>query len=144
LRSIGLISRSANRWREDPAGPEIAIPAAQLRGPQRFAFAWSQLPLERAPAAAETYRLPFLALPGSSRAGESREQEGVRVRNAMLSSLRRRDGELEARIVNAGASPVTSAVGDEQVPLGPWEIRSVRFSAAGLGGGAGSRGARSR
>ncbi|HEU4941690.1 MAG TPA: glycoside hydrolase family 38 C-terminal domain-containing protein, partial [Gaiellaceae bacterium] len=33
LRSTGLISRSAHRYRESPAGPEIAIPAAQCRGP---------------------------------------------------------------------------------------------------------------
>jgi alpha-mannosidase len=32
LRSIGFISRNFNPYREDPAGPDVPIPAAQLRG----------------------------------------------------------------------------------------------------------------
>ena len=32
LRSTGLISRNANPYREDPAGPQMAIPNAQMRG----------------------------------------------------------------------------------------------------------------
>jgi hypothetical protein len=40
LRSTGLISRIHHPWREDPAGPALLIPAAQMRGPQSFAFAY--------------------------------------------------------------------------------------------------------
>jgi alpha-mannosidase len=32
LRSTGLISRNDNPYRQDPAGPEMAIPGAQMRG----------------------------------------------------------------------------------------------------------------
>ena len=39
LRSTGLISRNANPYRQDPAGPEIAIPEAQMRGRWHFGFA---------------------------------------------------------------------------------------------------------
>ena len=39
LRSFGLISRNANPYREDPAGPEVPVPAAQLLGPRSFRFA---------------------------------------------------------------------------------------------------------
>ena len=33
LRSFGLISRNANPYREDPAGPEVPVPDAQRIGP---------------------------------------------------------------------------------------------------------------
>ena len=39
LRSFGLISRNANPYREDPAGPEIPVPAAQLLGERASSFA---------------------------------------------------------------------------------------------------------
>ena len=39
LRSTGLISRNENPYREDPAGPEIPVPGAQLLGPWQFGFA---------------------------------------------------------------------------------------------------------
>jgi mannosylglycerate hydrolase len=38
LRSIGFISRNDNPNRLDPAGPEIPIPTAQMRGPWRMRF----------------------------------------------------------------------------------------------------------
>ena len=40
LRSTGLISRNDNRYREDPAGPSLPIPDAQMRGPWSFSFAY--------------------------------------------------------------------------------------------------------
>ena len=102
LRSTGLISRSDNRYREDPAGPEMPIPAAQLRGPWSFSFAWcldGADPLELLDA----YRLPFLVGRGSG--GDSRSGPGTELRGASLSALRRRDGRLEARVVNLGDEP---------------------------------------
>src|SRR5262249_27685196 len=39
LRSIGLISRAANPWRVENAGPELPIPAAQMHGRHGFSFA---------------------------------------------------------------------------------------------------------
>jgi alpha-mannosidase len=126
LRSTGLISRSANPWREDPAGPELAIPAAQMRGPQRLAFAWSQEPV-RAAVHAERYRLPFLTAEGRGRGGTLAEQTGLELANATLSSLRRRDGAFEARIVNETPAPVSARIAGQTLELRPWEIRSLRL-----------------
>ena len=63
LRSFGLISRNANPYREDPAGPEVPVPAAQLLGPRSFRFAlyphagtWLDAGTR---SAAERYRHPF-------------------------------------------------------------------------------------
>ena len=112
LRSTGLISRNANPYRQDPAGPQIAIPNAQMRGPWRMTFAlfphaggW----LEGGVAdAAEAYRHPLLAAAGSSLDSASWPPDGAGTAGltltgdgVQLSSLRRRDGGwLEARLVN--------------------------------------------
>nr|MBA2632865.1 alpha-mannosidase [Chloroflexota bacterium] len=112
LRSTGLISRNDNPYRQDPAGPEIGIPNAQMRGPWRLAFAL--LPHARGwieggvTGAAERYRHPFLTSQGGAggeatwpppRAGDDALRVGGD--QVSLSSLRRRDeGWLEARIVN--------------------------------------------
>jgi mannosylglycerate hydrolase len=123
LRSTGLISRNDNPYRQDPAGPAIAIPNAQMRGLRRFAFAlyphageWTDGDVT---GAAERYRHPFLTWPGGAaeaawpppRAG----QDALRLDGAdvALSSLRRRDEEwLEARIVNLAAGPRRAVLGD--------------------------------
>ena len=112
LRSTGLISRNDNPYRMDPAGPEIAIPNGQMRGPWRMGFAlhphaggWADGGVADA---AERYRHPFLTWPGGAprdatwppqQAGDDAlELKGADV---ALSSLRRRDDEwLEARVVN--------------------------------------------
>ena len=68
LRSFGLISRNANPYREDPAGPEIPVPAAQLLGEREFTFAllphrgdWRAADTVRH---AEAYRYPMLRVRG--------------------------------------------------------------------------------
>jgi mannosylglycerate hydrolase len=123
LRSIGLISRNDNRYREDPAGPSMPIPAAQLRGPWSFSFAY--LPsISDVLVHAEAFRLPFLAAPGrgftpelSSQAGPSLEGRGV-VLTALQPGL--------ARLVNESPHQVSAVFGGERVDLRPWEIRSSR------------------
>ncbi|MGQ0608420.1 MAG: alpha-mannosidase, partial [Chloroflexota bacterium] len=69
LRSTGLISRNDNPYRQDPAGPALAIPDAQMRGPWRMEVAlyphrggWLEGGVTRA---AEQYRHPLLAAPGA-------------------------------------------------------------------------------
>jgi alpha-mannosidase len=126
LRSTGLISRSTNRWREEPAGPELPIPRAQMRGPHRFAFA-SSPDAGRALEHAECYRLPFLTAEGRATDGPPASREGLAVTNATLASLRRRDGAVEARVVNETGDAVTADVAGRTVELRPWEIRSIRF-----------------
>jgi alpha-mannosidase len=115
LRSTGLISRNANPFRQDPAGPEMAIPNAQMRGPWRMGFAllphaggWADGGVA---AAAEAYRhgypwahgaaAPHAAWPPPGAGENALAIEGEQID---LSSLRRRgDGWLEARVVNLSA-----------------------------------------
>jgi alpha-mannosidase len=161
LRSTGLISRNDNPFREDPAGPEVPVPDAQLVGPWTFSFAvlphagsWQESGVLRA---AEAYRLPFLTAAGRSddAAGEAAPVRGLSVEGEgiVLSALRRREGWLEARLV-AQTDGATAArlsgrpirdphdvdllgrrlgdlgVGPDgslTIPLGPWEIRTIRF-----------------
>jgi alpha-mannosidase len=117
LRSTGLISRNANPNRQDPAGPEMAIPNAQMRGPWRIGFAlfphegsWADGGIA---AAAEAYRHPLVWAYGSAGSDGSWPPEGagqiglsLEGEHVVLSSLRRRPGGwLEARIVNLVSEP---------------------------------------
>jgi mannosylglycerate hydrolase len=112
LRSTGLISRNDNPYRQDPAGPQIAIPNAQMRGPWRMTFGlfphageWLE---GGVPAAAEAYRHPLLTAPGGGLdptawppAGAGDDGLALEGPDVQLTALRRRDGEwLEARLVN--------------------------------------------
>ncbi len=123
LRSTGLISRNDNPYREDPAGPEIAIPAAQMRGRRSFEFAlyphagdWADGGVV---AASERHRLPFVSVPGAAgpQAAWPPAQSGQDLLSfegdaIVLSSLRRRpDGWLEARLVNLAAEPRRARLG---------------------------------
>jgi mannosylglycerate hydrolase len=126
LRSIGLISRSANRYRDEPAGPELPIPAAQMRGRHRFEFAVST-DVGRALAHAEAYRLPFLTAPGTAAHPELRALAGPELSGATLASLRRRNGRLEARVVNETPRASTARFGDATAELRPWEIRTLHL-----------------
>jgi mannosylglycerate hydrolase len=141
LRSIGLISRNTNPYRQDPAGPEVAIPGAQGLGPWSvglgvypLAGSWLEAGVL---AQMEQYQHPFLAIEG----------EGI-----MLSSLRRRRDWLEMRLVNQHPRPVTAEVrgaferarevdligrpgqalavehGKLEVMLSPWEIKTVQMA----------------
>ena len=117
LRSTGLISRNENPYRQDPAGPEIAIPNAQMRSRWRMSFAlhphaggWADGGVVDA---AERYRHAFLAAPGGGGAAVSWPPEhagadGLRLdaSDVVLSALRRRpDGWLEVRLVNLSSEP---------------------------------------
>jgi len=159
LRSIGLISRSANPYREDPAGPEFAIPDGQCRGPWRVGFALYPHAGSWVDAGVlvqmERYQHPFLVAPGAGGGGEATGTglelagEGV-----VLSSLRRREDWLELRLVCQQPEPRTAVVtggvreareadllgrpgesipldGDSlRLDLGPWEIRTVQLKRA--------------
>jgi mannosylglycerate hydrolase len=124
LRSTGLISRSANRYRDEPAGPELPIPAAQMRGLHRFEFAITT-DVERALEQAEAYRLPFLAAPGTGSGATLPYRAGPELQGAALSSLRRIGPRLEARVVNATAAESTARFGAAAVELRPWEVRPL-------------------
>ncbi len=118
LRSFGLISRNANPYRQDPAGPEVPVPDAQRIGPWRFAFAvlphaggWSEAGVLEA---AEHYHHPLLALRGTARAGtqDRRPPAGLTVDGpgVVFSALRRRGEWLELRLVAEHAAPTVAIV----------------------------------
>ncbi len=122
LRSIGLISRNDNPYRQDPAGPAIAIPNAQMRGRNRMTFGlyphdgdWADGGVVEA---AERYRHDLLSAPGTAAGDASWPPHGagddalaLTGAQVELSSLRRRaDGWLEARIVNLAPEPRTATV----------------------------------
>jgi alpha-mannosidase len=168
LRSTGLISRNENPFREDPAGPEVPVPGAQLLGPWTFSFAvlphagsWEEAGVLEA---AEAYRLPFVTVAGRApAAGDDPTAiagpvEGLRIdgRGVVLSALRRRDDELEVRLVAESASPTAAVLsgrpivaarevdllgrdgstcpvdadGTVHVELAPWQIRTLRLRTA--------------
>ncbi|MEA2610892.1 MAG: 2-O-(6-phospho-alpha-D-mannosyl)-D-glycerate hydrolase [Chloroflexota bacterium] len=118
LRAFALISRNANPYREDPAGPEIPIPDAQRIGACSLGFAvmphaggWSEAGVLEA---AERYQLPLLAVRGTARSeiagpghrpGLSLEGPGV-----VLSALRRWGDWLELRLVAEHATATTAIV----------------------------------
>jgi mannosylglycerate hydrolase len=116
LRSTGLISRNDNPFREDPAGPEVPVPDAQLIGPWRFGFAllphagsWESAGVL---VASEAYHHPFMTVAGTA-AGDGNRMPGNSLtltgEGVVLSALRRRDDWLEIRLVAEHPVP-TSAV----------------------------------
>jgi alpha-mannosidase len=131
LRSIGLISRHDNPYREVNAGPEVALPAAQLRGPWSVGFAlyphtgsWLEAGvLEQM----EHYQHPFLTAPGTGESPAVPEHAGLELdgEGVVLSALRRRGDRLEARVVNEQPRPVEAALAGQALELRPWEIRTV-------------------
>jgi len=117
LRSTGLISRSANPFRDDPAGPEIAMPAGQCRGPWSFGFGlyphdgnWTDADVC---GWAERYHHPFVTAPGTGAPELTLSDEfGLQVegRGVVLSALRRRPEGVELRLVCLQAEASTATV----------------------------------
>jgi alpha-mannosidase len=126
LRSTGLISRNDNPFREDPAGPEVAVPGAQMIGPWRFGFAIVPHPgtwqADGIAAAAEAYHHPFVTASGSGPTlgrddpggGPSTATRAAALRiggaGVVLSALRRRGDDLEIRLVAETDAPTTATI----------------------------------
>jgi mannosylglycerate hydrolase len=125
LRSTGFISRNQNPWREDPAGPELPTPAAQLRGPQSFSFAWYPS-TDGIHEQAEQFRHPFLTALGKSEARDLRSHSGPELEgnsSVVLTALRSD----HARLVNESAEPQPVRFAGQALELGPWEIRTIQL-----------------
>ena len=123
LRSTGLISRADNPWREENAGPELPIPANQLKGPWSFSFAY--LPTDQdVHAQAEAYRHPFLVARGTGPGTDLRQHTGPALdadHSVTLTALQPGS----ARIVNLSGEPQAATFGGESLELRPWEIRTL-------------------
>jgi alpha-mannosidase len=123
LRSTGLISRIHHPWREDPAGPALPIPAAQLRGPHSFSFAYlrgDEPLLEQA----ERYRHPFLTAQGTAEEGDLRSNTGPMLESGSSVVLTAYQPG-RARIVNESPDPQAARFAGQQLELRPWEIRTI-------------------
>jgi mannosylglycerate hydrolase len=126
LRSTGWISRNTNPYREEPAGPELAIPDAQMRGRHEFAFALyphdGERPGPDVLEQAERYRLPFLTARGAGDPGELAQAEGVTLEGegVVLAAL----GPHMARVVNETPEPCTVQLAGDTLDLRPWEVRT--------------------
>jgi alpha-mannosidase len=122
LRSTGLISRTHHPWREDPAGPALPIPAAQLRGPRTFSFAY-YASAEAIVEQAERYRHPFLTAPGTAQTGGLEARSGpVLEGEAGVVLTAYQPG--RARIVNESPDPQSVLFAGQRLDLRPWEIRT--------------------
>jgi 2-O-(6-phospho-alpha-D-mannosyl)-D-glycerate hydrolase len=122
LRSTGLISRNDNRWREDPAGPSLPIPAAQLHGHCTFSFAYApdiDSVLERA----EHFRHPFLTARGTSRTAELDSHAGPALtgHGVVLTCLQ----PTTARIVNQSPHTVAATFAGHPIELRPWQLQTI-------------------
>ena len=122
LRSTGLISRNDNRYREDPAGPSLPIPDAQLRGPWTFSFAYlpsSDDVLENA----EAFRLPFVTAAGQSRDASLTERSGPSIEGhgIVLTSLRPGC----TRLVNESPHDVDATFAGRKLRFAPWQIQTT-------------------
>jgi alpha-mannosidase len=125
LRSTGLISRIHHPWREDPAGPALPIPAAQLHGPHGFSFAY--LPSDEGLLEqAERYRHPFLTAQGTTEHGDLRSRTGPVLESGPSVVLTAYQPG-HARIVNEGPDPQAVRFAGQQLELRPWEIRTISF-----------------
>ena len=124
LRAIGLLSRNVHPYRDDPAGPQLATPAAQCLGPAEVSLAvmphdgsWLDADLV---GAAELYRHPFVQRPGSGDVDVRRSQvEGLSVQGpgVVMTSLRRRGDWLELRLVAETPLATTAVVGTTDAPV---------------------------
>ena len=129
LRSTGLISRNDNPYREDPAGPEVPVPGAQLVGPWQFGFAilphagtWADAGVL---AAADAFHLPMTTASGRGEADAvPRTTRGLSVegRGVVLSALRRHGDDLEIRIVAESADPTEALLSAATPIIGAREV----------------------
>ncbi|MFI6601986.1 glycoside hydrolase family 38 C-terminal domain-containing protein [Nonomuraea sp. NPDC050536] len=166
LRSVGYLSRNRNPLRPEPAGPQLPTPAAQSRGLRSVSMAimpyvdategrWpSVTPWKKVAAAAEVFRHELVVVPGTGdaslplpqpAAGLSVSGDGV-----VMTSLRRRDGSKELRMLALGdtravvegdftqarradlrgrpGEPLEVTDGSLTLPMRAWEIATVQLS----------------
>lgn len=158
LRSVGLISRNTNPYRVEPAGPEVEIPGAQGIGPVAATMAvlpyrggWAEAGVG---AQAERYRHELVAAGGLGPEGPLESAAGLQIAGdggTVLSSLRRRRGWFELRVVREHPDPGTATIsgpftraracdllgrpgpslpvnaGTLRLDLHPWEIRTLHL-----------------
>lgn len=160
LRATGLISRDMHPWRAEPAGPVMEAPSGQGIGERSVSFALLPNAGPPGPAALdalERYRNPFhvVRATGGGSGPVGRTTLSVAGDGVVMTSLRRRGGALELRLVNeTGERRQAVVTGDFDVawtadllgtriasldtrdgllrmPLGPWEIATIGLDRPG-------------
>ncbi len=157
LRAVGQLSRNRHVHRDEPAGPQVPTPGAQSRGVRELSLALMPYAnsWEEVVPAAEEYRHPLLTTPGAGPAGRvlPPAAPGLAVTGpgVVLTSLRERDGRIEARVVAETTRPTTATVsgpiaharrtdllgrpdedlpvhdGTVTLPLRPWQIATLQL-----------------
>jgi alpha-mannosidase len=141
LRSVGLLSRNANAWREEPAGPQLATPGAQCRGIRTvelglylYAGEWHESGLLDA---AERFRHPFTTVAGRNQDPASIPRiprGGIEIggRGVVLSSCREGEGrDAEVRLVALTPEPTTATIrtahdhDGRSMDMRPWQVATA-------------------
>jgi len=133
LRCVGTISRERLATRPFPAGPGVPTPDAQMLGTWRFPF--GVLPTDRPEdliQAWERFALPLREARAPGGGPLPARGSLLEIEGAALSSVRRVDGGIEARIWNPSRRRSARArVGGHRLLLGPARIETVRLEAPG-------------
>jgi alpha-mannosidase len=126
LRCVGTISRPHLSTRPAAAGPDVATPEAQLLGETNLSFAlYPNATVDGLLPAWERFAIPLRSTPVSGRGQLPHTGTLLDVGGAQLSSIRRREGELEARLWNPTAATVRARVGTRALDLGPRRIGTL-------------------
>ena len=130
LRCVGTISREHLATRRWPAGPVTPTPNAQIVGDTSFALGiWPGASIDGLLLTWERFALPIVDAPARGDGDLPAVGSLLEIRgDAELSSVRRRDDELEVCVWNPRRhTPAEAVVGDRQVELGPAAISRVRL-----------------
>jgi alpha-mannosidase len=129
LRCVGSISRERLATRPWSAGPSTPTPNAQMLGETSFALGvWPGASIGDLLPTWERFALPIVDAPAPGTGDLPSVGSLLEIRgDAELSSVRRRDGELEVCLWNSHRNgPADAIVGDRRVELGPAAISRVR------------------
>jgi alpha-mannosidase len=129
LRCVGTISRERLATRPWPAGPSTPTPNAQMRGETSFVLGiWPGASIGGLLLTWERFALPIIEVPAIG--GGDLPSIGPLLEiggDVELSSVRRRDGELEVCLWNPqGNAPAQAVVGGRRTELGPAAISRLR------------------
>jgi alpha-mannosidase len=128
LRCVGTISRQHLASRPSAAGPDIATPDGQMIGRTEFRIALLAAPDTGSQMlhAWEQFALPIITAETNQRGSGPRTGKllDADLGDAMLSSIRRVDGGIEARVWNPLPAPVPVRLGDRAERVLPRRIET--------------------
>ena len=144
LRSVGLLSRNDNAWREEPAGPQLATPGAQCRGPRTvelglylYAGQWHESGLLDA---AERYRHPFTTVAGRHQdpkkvpeiphGGTEISGNGVVLSSCRDTGAASPELRLVALTPTATTATIRTTHHSHTMPMRPWQVATTTASGA--------------